>query len=74
MFGVCLRPAIFACAGPTLTLERGEALRKSEGFGGVAAFPERDVSLVEAMNTEQAIVSEALALFDEYFAYLQLRT
>lgn len=50
-----------------------EALRNAEGFGA-STFPERDVALVEAMNTEQTIVSEALALFDAYFASYSVET
>lgn len=51
-----------------------ETLRNAEGFGGGTVFPERDVALVEAMNTEQTIVSEALALFESYFASYSVET
>ena len=58
----------------TLGSLNAEALRTREGFGGGTSYPERDVSRIEGMNTEQAIVSDALALFDEYFASYSLRT
>ena len=51
-----------------------EALRQSEGFGGASTFTERDVSMVEAMNTEQTILSEGLALFEATFASYSVET
>lgn len=50
-----------------------DALAAREGFVP-AANPERDVSAVENYNTEQAILSELLALFDRYFASYSVET
>ena len=57
----------------TLGSLNAAALRRREGFGE-STFPERDVSLVEGMNTEQKIVAEALALFEQYFASYSVET
>ena len=57
----------------TLGSLNAAALRTREGFGA-SSFPERDVSLVEGMNTEQKIVAEALALFEQYFASYSVET
>ena len=62
-----IEAAAVYCIARTLSSLNTEALAAREGFG-VTAFPERTVSAVEGRNTEQTILREALALFEEYFA------
>ena len=64
--------AIYVIARSLGTLN-AEALAATEGFG-MTAYPDRDLSLVENYNTEQAIMNELLALFDRYFASYSLET